>query len=390
MSRVNPVLKPQPSPTPIPMLIKLSVLGGALTLLALIAFWTIDITTVRGNEIGVKETWGDGVVTESFAPKTYFLFPGWSQDIYRYSISPNIYVMGDIGNRQHEKGRASDAYVVKSADNQSMTMELAMQWRFDPAKIVQIHKQYRSHINADGENIIEERLLRPCVMKATNTESTSLKAIDAYSGEGFVKLQRAIEAQLTDPNGELRQQGIIVENFVIQKITLADDYIGEISKRQVAQQRELRAKQEEQAALAEAQRAKAEAQADYEKQVVEAKRKKEQVVLESEGAAAQQVNAAKAEAQKVVLAANAEKEAGLARASAILAIGTAEAEATKLKLAAYSVPGSDNFVKVEVSKQMAEAFKGIQGYLPEHMNVTLLSDSFLKAVEGLMGRRANP
>lgn len=366
--------------------LKLILVGVMAVVSLIVALLMIEISTVRGNELGVKETWGDGVVAEPLPPKTYFLFPGYNQTVYSYSMSPNIYTMGKIENEEHEKGRANDAYEVNSSDNQPMTFELAMQWRIDPDKVVQIHKQYRAHTGAGGENIIEERLLRPCVMKAVNTEATGRKAIEAYSGEGFVSLQKAIEAQLTDSAGELRTQGVIVENFVIKSLKLDPKYTSEITLRQVAQQRELRARQEELAALAEAQRAKAEAQADYEKQVVEAKRKKEQVVLESEGAAAQQVNAAKADAEKVVLAANAERDAGEARAAAILALGQAEAEATRLRLSAYSVPGSDNFVRVEVAKQVAIGFQNVKGYLPQGMSVTLLSDSFMQAIESIMGR----
>lgn len=371
--------------------LKLILCGVAAIVALVVAIMMIEISTVRGNELGVKETWGDGVVAEPLPPKTYFLFPGYNQTVYSYNMSPNIFTMGKIENDEHEKGRTNDSFEVKSADNQPMVFELAMQWRIDPDRVVQIHKQYRAHVSAGGENIIEERLLRPCVMKAVNTEATARKAIEAYSGEGFVALQKAIEVQLTDPAGELRTQGVIVENFVIRKLSLDERYTTEITMRQVAQQRELRAKQEELAALAEAQKAKAEAQADYEKQVVEAKRKKEQVVLESEGAAAQQVNAAKAEAEKIVLAANAEREAGVARAAAILALGQAEAEATRLKLSAWAVPGSDNFVKVEVAKQVAVGFQNIKGYLPQGMNVTLLSDSFMSAVETIMsGKAAGP
>ena len=66
--------------------------------------------------------------------------------------------------------------------------------------------------------------------------------------------------------------------------------------------------------------------------------------------------AANAQKKKTVLAAVGEKEAGELRAKAILAIGEADAQATKLKLSAYAVEGADAFIKIEVAKQMAEGF----------------------------------
>ena len=65
----------------------------------------------------------------------------------------------------------------------------------------------------------------------------------------------------------------------------------------------------------------------------------------------------------------------------------AEAEATRLKLSAYSAVGSEAFVRIEVAKSMSEAFQNIKGYLPQYMTVNLLSDSFLKAVEAVVGAK---
>lgn len=366
------------------------VVSAAITLVCvLVCIVCVRWSTVAGNELGVMETWNCGVVNASFPSKTYWLFPSMTKKMYVYDLSPKLFLMSDQPNGAHEHGREKDAYRVKSADNQPMTFEMQMQWRFDPKKIIDLHKQYHCYVGTDAEEIIEERLLRPVVQKAANTEATARKAIEAYSGGGFVQLQAAIEKQLTDPAGELRQQGIIVEQFVVQQITLDEAYIGEINKRQVAEQRKLRIDKETEAANAEALKAKAEAQSDFEKQVVESKRKKEQAILQSEGEAQTQVNAAKAAAERVTVAAEAEAKAGTLKAQAILALGQAEAQATKLKMEAYNAAGSENFVRMEVAKSVAEGFKGVQGYLPADMKINLLSSNFMDAVAAIMGKRVS-
>lgn len=372
-------------------LIKWIIAAVVLVVLVVGVSITVDYPYIEGNQVGVKETWLDGVVNEAISPGQQFLFPGWSQKVYKYQMSPNIFVMNDRKNDERANGRDNDAYEAKSKDNQTMKMWLALQWRFDPEKIVEIHKTYRTHVGLRNWDVeMEERLIRQVLMREVNTEATKKNAIDAYSGEGFVELQQNISDRLVDINGELRQQGIIIENFVIEKIVLDAAYIGEIEQRQVAQQRTLRAQEEEKAANAEALKAQAEARADYNKQVVEAEREREKVVLASEGAAQQQVNAAKAEAEKVVLAARAEQEAAVLRAQAILAIGQAEAEAQKLRLSAYAVDGADAFVQIEIAKSMATAFENIQGYLPESMHINLLSDSFVKAVRSVVAPEPMP
>ena len=369
--------------------------GVGVIIAALIAgsIMMVDIVTVHGNEVGVLETWQDGVVNEPKVPKTYILIPGFMKEIYIYDVSSRVFVMNDTAE-QIARGRRQDSYLVQSAEGQDMRISLNVQWRIDPENVIHIHKTVRRDI--------EEKILRPGIMRIVKDSATTRIAIDAYSGQGLVKLQSEIFDRMVSPEGELRTRGVIVENFVIEGIGLDQEYVGEIKAKQVAIQRELRAREETKAAEAEALRARAEAQKDYEKQVVEARRDKEVGVLEFEMKAEQEVLKATAEARQVVLAAEAaaqqvelaanaqkkqtvlaaegEKEAGELRAKAILAIGEAEAQATKLKLSAYAVEGADAFIKIEVAEQLAEGFKNIRGYLPQDMKINLLSESFLDAL----------
>ncbi len=373
--------------------VSLVVVGVIIVALITGSSLMVDIVTVRGNEVGVLETWQDGVLDEPKIPKTYILTPGFMKEIYIYDVSSQVFVMNDSAE-QIARGRRQDSYLVQSAEGQDMRISLNVQWRLDPEKVVYIHKTVRRNI--------EEKILRPGVMRIVKDAATTRIAIQAYSGEGLVKLQTEIFDRMIAPDGELRTRGVIVENFVIEGIGLDREYVGQIKAKQVAIQRELRAKEETKAAEAEALRARADAQKDYEKQVVEARRDKEVGVLNFEMKAEQEVLKATAEARKVVLSAEAsakqvelsaeaqkkhtvlaaegEKESGELRAQAILAIGEAEAQATKLKLSAFAVEGADAFIKIEVAKQMAEGFKNIRGYLPQDMKINLLSESFLDAV----------
>ena len=59
------------------------VLAGIILIALLVAsVFIVDITTVEGNEIGVKETWDGGVISEPLQPKTYVLFPGFTQKVF--------------------------------------------------------------------------------------------------------------------------------------------------------------------------------------------------------------------------------------------------------------------------------------------------------------------
>ncbi|MCC5025127.1 MAG: hypothetical protein J6386_21120 [Candidatus Synoicihabitans palmerolidicus] len=371
--------------------LSLIITGIIVVVMLLASVFIVDIETVQGNEIGVKETWSGGVLADPLQPKTYVLFPGFTQKVFKYDLSSQVFVMNDQSNDTYGEGRRRDSYLVQSSEGQDMRISLNIRWRRDPLHIVDLHKTVRENV--------EEKILRPELMRVVKDQATTRSALDAYSGAGLVTLQSDISSALMSPEAELRKRGVIVENFVIEHIGLDPSYVEQIKARQVAVQSRLRAIEETKAAEAMAEQAKAEAQAAYERAVVDAQRDKDVGVLEAEkkaqqqvldaGAAAQRVElAAQADKNRNVLAAEGEQEAAILRAQAIKALGEAEAEATRLKLSAYSAEGSEAFVRIEVAKSMASAFENIDGYLPQDMTVNLLSDSFLRAVESVVGGAA--
>ena len=361
-------------------------------LIALLVFGLVmfDVESIKGNQMGVKETWGDGVVKEPLPPKTYFLFPGFTQDIYVYDMGVQVYVMNDKDNGQeYGEGRKADAYVVQSKDQQDMRISLRIQWRRLPETLVDLHKNARDQV--------EERVIRPVLLNVVKNQATLRTALEAYSGQGLVTLQSDILKELQ--TSEELKRFIRVEGFVIEHIGLNKEYTDQIVARQVAVQAKLRADEETKVANANAEKAKAVAQSDYEKTLVEARRDKEKGILDAERTAQQQILAAKAAAEQVslqaeaeknrnVLIAQGEKEAAENRAQAILALGQAEAESKKLQLQAYAVQGADSFVKIEVAKQMSLAFQNVKGYLPESMSINLLTEQYNKGVGMLVNGSA--
>lgn len=339
-----------------------------LVIMTVVTLMLFEIKTVSGNELGVKETWNDGVVNDILQPKTYFLFPGYSQTVYTYDVSSQVYKLSN--------------YKVQSQEGQDLIITARLQWRREPTKLVHQHKTIR--------NNVEQKIIEPVLMRVIKDKATTKKATDAYSGEGLVALQTSILAQLVSTNAEFLEKGFIAENFVIEHIELDPNYITEIKAKQVATQKQLRSIEEQKAADAAALVAKALAQADLNKRVVEAERDKQVMVLQAQAEQEKAVLAAKAEQQKLILEAEGTKQASIAKADGVLAMGKSEAEAQKLRLQAYAVPGADAFVKVEVAKQIAMAYQNIKGYLPADMKLNLLTDSFSKSVDSVTGNLVVP
>ena len=97
-----------------------AVIGAvAAGLLIAVFFILFEVAQIAGNELGVHETWADGVLDDPMQPKTYFLFPGFLHTVYVYDMSSQVYVMNDKPSRvEFAAGREQDAYTVQSKEAQ--------------------------------------------------------------------------------------------------------------------------------------------------------------------------------------------------------------------------------------------------------------------------------
>jgi regulator of protease activity HflC (stomatin/prohibitin superfamily) len=390
-----PFSQPTSSNPQFPMKKTACILTTAILLAVAAILACFGYNRVDGNELAVVEKFYGGL-QEKTIPSGGYIYNRILETYYNYSIADQVFVMNDTPrkrdfDREFGEGRANDAYLVQSKDQQNMRISLQVQWRRNPEKIVDLHK-------AAGSNV-EERLLRPVLLRVVKDEATVRTALDAYSGDGLVALQKDVHTRLTDPTGELAQKGVIVSVFAIQGIVLDKEYTEQIVARQVAIQGQSRAKEETKWEDEKANKAKATAQADYETRLVQARRDKEAGILEAEKLAQTRVLSAKAEAEQVVLKAEAEKKRNIAEAEGkalagelegkgILAIGQATAESNKLLLTSFSAPGSENYVKTKIAESMGHAYSGIKGYVPEKMNITVLSENYAKGISLLLNSTA--
>jgi regulator of protease activity HflC (stomatin/prohibitin superfamily) len=343
---------------------RLVTFGIILAVLAIVAMTSIKWETVKGNELGIKETFSGGVENKVYQPKTYMLWR-WFEDMIQYDVSSQVYDLRE--------------YKVQSVEGQDLKIDLSLRWHIDPERLVNVHKTLRENIS--------KKVIESAVQRIVKDEATKLKAIDAYSGTNLVNLQKTIQDDLLRPESEIRSRGVVVENFVIKHIELDEKYIDVIKKKQIATQEQAAAVEEQKAAEAKALVAKATAQADMNTKVVEAERDAKVQVLKAEADNEKAVLSAKGEQQKSTLESEGKMQAALNEAKGIEALGRAKAEAQRLQLQAYNVPGADAYVTVEVAKSVSQGMQNIQGFLPANMNVSVISEDVLKSVKTLVGKR---
>lgn len=347
-------------------------LAGAGTLVLLLVFAMLfSWERVEGNERLVTQGINDGVSDTIVGSGTFFYVP-LKTTVYKYNVGTEKFIMG---KSELYNGKGSDnvdypAYTITTGGNgkeQPATFSVTLQYRLDPSKLVELHKQAGSNY--------EDLRIKPALTRIISDQATTQTVLDFYSGEGRVALQRNIEKAIT-ANDALSEVGIVVETFVIDSIDLDPAYVAEITGRQLASQKKLRAVEETRAAEEVAKRVEAEAEADKLKKIVEADAAKQQRVKAAEAAAAETELAAKADATKVKAQAEASRFQKEQDAKGLLAQGTAEAEvAQKKAVAKYAGEAGARQAQVEIEVARVEMFKNmaIQGVISEKMALTIIN-----------------
>lgn len=359
------------------MTLKSKLTLGAIALGSIVFFLSFFLIFnwqhVEGNERLVVQDFRTGVQTETIGAGTYFYMP-IKTTIYKYNVGTEKFIMGNeaLYSAKGEHGDHVDypAYTITTGGNgreQPATFSVTLQYRLNPLKLVDLHNKAQQNY--------EDLIIKPALTRIISDQATTQTVLDFYSGEGRVKLQRNIEQAITD-HPELSSAGIVVETFVIDSIDLDKAYVEEITGRQLATQKKLRAVEEAKAAEEIAKKVEAEAEADKLKKIVEADAAKQQRVKAAEAAASEVELAAKADATKIKAAAEASRFSKEQDAKGLLAQGLAEAEVAQKKAAAkYSGEAGARQAQVEIEQARVNLFTNmkIQGVVPEKTLLNIIN-----------------
>lgn len=357
--------------------------GGVAAIVLLITlFMSVGFTTIEGTERVVVQDWNDGVQSEVLSSGTHFYIP-LTTTHYKYNIGTEKFIMG---HKELYNGKGSEyvdypAFTITTGGKgkeQPATFSVTLQYHLDSAKLVDLHNQ-------SGANY-EDLVIKPALTRIISDQATKLQVLDFYSGNGRVDLQNSIEKAITD-HPELAKVGIVVETFVFDQIKLDQDFVNEITGRQLATQKKLREKEEALAAVETAKKVKAQAQADKEKRIVNAEALKAEKVKAAEAQNESRILAAKAEAEEIKQKAAAERYRKEQDAKGLLAQGLAQAKVDKeRKMSRYAGEAGARQAAVEIARYDVDRFKNFnpQGVITEKtfLNVNSGSKSPIVTIDG--------
>lgn len=344
-------------------------IGGVVSFLVFL--FAFNWERVEGNERLITQNFNSGLSDKVLEEGTHFYVP-MTTTVYKYHVGTEKFIMGRTDLYKGEDSDTVDfpAYTITTGGNgkeQPATFSVTLQYRLDPSKLLALHKNAQFNY--------EDRLIKPALTRIISDLATKQTVLDFYSGEGRVSLQLNIEKAIM-ANSTLSDVGIVVETFVIDAIDLDPNYVAEITGRQLATQKKLRAIEETKAAEEDARKVEAVAGADKLKKIVEAEATKEQRVKAAEASAKEVELAAKADALKVKAAAEASRYQKEQDAKGLLAQGLAEAEVAQKKASAkYSGEAGARQAQVEIEQARVQLFTNmkISGVVPEKTMMTIIN-----------------
>lgn len=332
---------------------------AAIPLSLLLIFMFVGYEVIEGNERAVVQDWQEGIMTDLWTSGTHFYVPATTTP-YVYNIGTEKFIMGDP---KLYTGKGSDyadfpPFTITtggSGKEQPATFSVTLQYHLDPTKLVTLHNK--------AQGAYEDRIIKPALTRIISDLSTQHIVLDFYSGSGRVELQRSIEDAIT-AHPALNESGIVVETFVIDDIRLDKNYVSEITGRQLATQKKLRAIEERKAAIESAKKVEAEAEANKLKRIVEAEAAKEE-----------RVKAAEAKAAEVRESASADRFRKEQDAKGLLAQGLAQAKVDReRKRARYDGSAGARQAAVEINQARVEMFQNfdVKGIIPEKAALTFI------------------
>lgn len=338
---------------------KILAIGGVFVSLLLV-FLLVGYEVIEGNERAVVQDWQQGVQEQLWDDGTHFYVPLTTKP-YIYNIGTEKFIMGD---KNLYTGKGSDfadfpPFTITtggSGKEQPATFSVTLQYHLDPNKLIVLHNK--------AQAMYEDRIIKPALTRIISDMATQQTVLDFYSGSGRVALQKNIELAITE-HPALNESGIVVETFVIDQIKLDSDYVAEITGRQLATQKKLRAIEERKAAIENAKKVEAVAEAEKFERLVKAEASKQEAI-----------KAAEAKKQESILKAEADRFRKEQDAKGLLAQGLAQAKVDNArKTSRYAGQSGARQAAVEINQARVEMFKNfnVNGIIPERAALTFIN-----------------
>lgn len=227
---------------------------------------------LQANEYGVviSAFQPNGYRTQALGPGLHWIIP-FVESVQKYSVAKQTYTMSSTSSEGAVQG--DDSIQARTKDGQQIFIDASVIYAADPTQLIQLHITW--------QNRYEENVVRP-VSRAAIRNAVSQFGVEELVSTKRSELEQAIRAEIET---KLKENNIIMSDFLLRNIRFSDEYAAAVEQKQVAEQQAQQAKFVVESKKQEAEQARQTAQGQADAAVIAAKGAAEAQLIQADAQA---------------------------------------------------------------------------------------------------------
>lgn len=194
------------------------------------AILAVFLTSISAGLVFIKPE-ERGVVLSALAPKGYreqVLQPGlrwvipYFETVVKYPVSKQTYTMSIATEEGQIQG--DDSIAARTSDGQEIFLDASVIYAIDPEQVVRVH--------IDWQDRYTNELVRP-VVRGVIRDAVSQFGVEEVVTTKRFEMQEQIFNSMA---AKLRENGVILVDFVLRNITFSPEYAASVEQKQIAEQ----------------------------------------------------------------------------------------------------------------------------------------------------------
>jgi regulator of protease activity HflC (stomatin/prohibitin superfamily) len=234
----------------------------------LLSIVSAGLVFIQPEERGVViSALAGGVRSEPLQPGLKWVVP-FLESVKTYRISRQTYTMSIVDSEGQREG--DDSITARTLDGQEVLIDASIIYAIDQDQVVKVH--------IDWQDRYGEELVRP------QARGVIRDAVSQYGVEEVVSTKRDEMSNKIDQNlaEKLRENGLILLDFVLRNITFSPEYAASVEQKQISEQQAQQAKLIVEQRKQEAEQARQQAQGLADSVIIRAKGDAESRLIQAE------------------------------------------------------------------------------------------------------------
>ncbi len=255
---------------------KVRTLSVSILITAILA---VFLTSISAGLVFIKPE-ERGVVLSALAPNGYreqALQPGlrwvipYFETVVKYPVSKQTYTMSIATQEGQIQG--DDSIAARTSDGQEIFLDASVIYAIDPEQVVRVH--------IDWQDRYTNELVRPVARGVIRDAVSQFGVEEVVTSKRFEMQQQIFDAMST----KLRENGLVLVDFVLRNITFSPEYAASVEQKQIAEQQAQQARFVVEQRRQEAEQARQIAQGQADAAVIRAQGNAEARLIEAEAEA---------------------------------------------------------------------------------------------------------